>query len=173
MQQTIIVSDIGREFLSTQDVKDALKINYSDDNTYLRDIINGARKNIEKYCSISIGLQTLQTIIDVYAYQEYEIPFGPVYDITNFKMKTAAGTYTTATANKDYETDMLDFKTFIPYSTGRWQINYRAGYQNIPLDLKAVWIRLVAFYFENRGDMDTIPNTIKRDLMNYKRLYVL
>lgn len=173
MTQTKIVTDISKEYLSSQDVKDALKINYSDDNTYIKDIINGARKNIEKYCSISIGLQTLQTIIDVNAYEEYEIPFGPVVSISNIKIKTAAATYATATANTDYETDMLDFKTFTPYTAGRWQINYTAGYQTIPLDLKSVWIRLVAYYFENRGEMDNIPNTIRRDLMNYKRLYVL
>lgn len=168
MQQTKILTDVSKEWLTGVDVKEALRISFDDDNQYIKELINGARKAIEKYCGITIGTQTLKTVMDCHGYDEVEIPFGPVQSLTTVKYKTDFGEYTTNT--DDYDTDGLEFKTFIPFITGRWELTYTAGYSAIPYDLKSCWIRLVGFYYENRGDMDTIPKNIKNDLINYKRL---
>lgn len=170
MIETRIITDVTKDWLTTVDVKEALRVSFDDDNYYIKDIINAARKTIEKYCSISIGTQTLRTVMDCHAYEEYEIPYGPVQSITSVKLKEN-NTYTTNTT--DYTNDGLEYKTFTPYIQGRWEINYTAGYSTIPTDLKGYWMRLVAYYYENRGETSTIPHELRRDLINYRRLYVL
>jgi uncharacterized phiE125 gp8 family phage protein len=168
MWQTKIVTDVTKEWLTSVDVKEALRISFDDDNQYIKELINGARKAIEKHCGISIGTQSLQSILDCFGYEEIEIPFGPVQTLSTVKYKTSYGEYTTNT--DDYDVDGLEFKTFTPFITGRWELTYTAGYSTIPYDLKNAWIRLVGYYYENRGDMDSIPANIKKDLINYKRL---
>lgn len=168
MWQTKIVTDVTKDWLSGYDVKEALRISFDDDNQYIRDLINAARKAIEKHCGISIGTQSLKSILDLNGYEEVEIPYGPVQSISAIRYKTGYGEYTTN--EDDYDTDGLEFKTFIPFITGRWEITYTAGYTTIPYDLKNAWVRLVGYYYENRGETDGIPTNIKKDLLNYKRL---
>lgn len=169
MIETRIITDVSKDWLTTVDVKEALRISYDDDNMLLKDIINAARKSIEKYCSISIGTQTLRTTIDCIGWDEYEIPYGPVQTLTTVKIKEN-NTYVTS---NEYTTDGQEYYTFIPYLTGRWQLTYSAGYSTIPSDLKNYWMRLVAYYYENRGESQTIPTELRRDLINYRRLYIL
>lgn len=169
MIETRIITDVTKDWLTTVDVKEALRISFDDDNMYLKDIINAARKSIEKYCSISIGSQTLVTTMDCNGFEEYEIPYGPVTFIQSVKIKDN-NSYTTST---DYTTDGLEYVTFIPNYSGRWQIRYTAGYSTIPNDLKNYWMRLVGYYYENRGESNSIPTELRRELINYRRLYIL
>lgn len=171
MWQTKILTDVSKDWLTGIDVKEALRISFEDDNQYIRELIGASRKAIEKHCGISIGTQTLKTIFDLNGYEEVEIPYGPVQSISTVKYKTGYGEYTTN--EDDYDTDGIDFKTFIPFITGRWELTYVAGYSTIPYDLKSIWVRLVGYYYENRGEVDSIPANIKKELLNYKRLTYL
>lgn len=170
MVETKIITDVTKDWLTSYDVKESLRIDFNDDNYVIKNMVNGARKAIEKFCSISIGTQTLKTLVDLEYFEEIELPYGPIGSVTSVKLKSATGSYVSST---EYEIDGLDFKTFKPYQTGRWEITYTAGYNPIPEDLKLFWLRLVAFYYENRGEQSSIPTDMKNDLKNYRRLYVL
>lgn len=170
MVATKVTVDVASELLSVADVKSHLLITFTDHDTYLGDAVTSARKAIEKYCGISIGEKTVKAIIDVDAFEEIEIPLAPVISVTTVRYKSDIAEYTTAVASEDYDTDGLDFLTFTPFTQGRWELTYQAGYETLPEDLKTYWMRLVSWYFENRGDQGNIPETIKKDLDPYRRL---
>lgn len=170
MFESKVTTGVTSELLTASDIKDAMRITFTDDDTYLGDLIKAARQAIEKHCSISIGTQTITSILDVNGWEEIEIPYGPLISLTTVSFKSDFDTYTAAVVSEDYDSDGVDFATFTPFTSGRWKLIYQAGYTTLPDDLKNYWIRLVSWYYENRGDVGKIPEAMKSDLINYKRL---
>lgn len=170
MFESKVTTAVASELLTAADIKDAMRITFTDDDTLLGDLIKAARQAIEKHCSISIGTQTITSTLDLNGWEEIELPFGPVQSITTVTYKSDFATYSAAIASEDYDTDGVDYLTFTPFTSGRWKIVYQTGYSTLPDDLKSFWIRLVTFYYENRGDSGKIPDYLQKELINYKRL---
>lgn len=172
MLQTKVITS-PEELLLVADVKAALAVTFTDDDTLLESLISASRETIEKYCGISIGSQSRECYVDINQWEEMEIPFGPVISLDAVSYKSDYGEYTAALSGEDYDSDGVDFLTFTPFTSGRWKLEYTAGYETLPNDLKNYWIRLVAWYYENRGDQGNIPEVLKKDFNSYKRLYFL
>lgn len=168
--ETKIVTDNTSELLSLSDCKTALRISHSEDDAFLGDLITAARSAIEKFCVIAIGTKTIKTLADVNGWEQMPIPHPPIQTVSTVKYKSDYNQYELAVFGEDYDVDGLDRKTFVPFSNGRWELTYTAGYSTLPDDLKNYWIRLIAFYYENRGESSSIPDDLKRDLINYRQL---
>lgn len=142
------------EILTLTQLKAHLQITYTDDDTYLTDLIKSCRQGIEKYCNISLVAKTVTLLADLYC--EREIPYGPIASLTSASLKTATGTYAAQVANTDFELDGITngFQIFRPFISGRWKLVYVAGYtstttlQDLVLDLK----RICGYCYEHRGD---------------------
>jgi uncharacterized phiE125 gp8 family phage protein len=142
------------EFLTLTQLKAHLQITYTDDDTYLTDLIVACRQAIEQFCCISLVSKTITVLADLYC--ERELPYGPVTALTSASLKTGTSDYTTQTANTDYELDGITngFQIFRPFVVGRWKLVYTAGYaaakapKDLILDLK----RICGYCFEHKGD---------------------
>lgn len=165
-----IITDVTSELLSLSDVKTALRVSHSEDDAYLGSLITAGRQAIEKYCSISIGTKTIKTLVDLRGWEQMVIPYPPIQMVTTVKYKSDYGEYQNALFGEDYDIDGIDAKMFVPFSKGRWELSYTAGMTVLADDLKTYWTRLIAFYYENRGESQSIPDEIKRDLINYRQL---
>lgn len=170
------------ELLSRADAKAHCKIDVIDDDTYIDFLITSVRKWIEKTCAISIGSQTKIWMADLQGGKEIEIPYGPVISITSAAYKTDLGsTYTTGVASTDYDSDGLEFKTFTPFFRKRWKVTYTCGYTSIPADIKEVWLMVILYIYENRGDVPAnfrfraastaIPEYVTQMLNPHKRIF--
>jgi hypothetical protein len=135
-------------------LKAHLQITYTDDDTYLTDLIVACRQAIEQYCCISLVSKTITVFADYYC--ERELPYGPVGTFTSASLKTDTGTYTIQVSNTDYEVDGLTngFKIFRPFICGRWKLIYAAGYAaaNLPKDLILDLKRICGYCYEHKGD---------------------
>lgn len=142
------------ELITLQQLKDHLQIDFSDDDVYLTDLIKACRAAMEQYCCISLVEKTITLLADLYC--ERELPYGPVVSLTSASLKTGTGTYTAQTANDDFELDGISggFRTFEPFSDGRWKIIYVAGYNaaKVPKDLILDLKRICAYCYEHKGD---------------------
>jgi uncharacterized phiE125 gp8 family phage protein len=142
------------EVLTLTQLKAHLQITYTDDDTYLTDLIVACRQAIEQFCCISLVAKTVTLFADLYC--ERELPYGPVTSLTSASLKTGTGVYTTQTVNDDYELDGISggFQTFNPYSGGRWKVVYVAGYvaAKVPKDLILDLKRICGYCYEHKGD---------------------
>lgn len=159
-------------------------VTYTDDDTLITSFIKMARKAVENYCNISIVVQSVTLIADLY--NDYELPYGPVTGITGVQtMSGQAGSGPVAyeTATQQWQTDGTQFLTFmprgatafnpnqpftgyfqwgpyaspygqVPYS--RWKITYTTGYSPVPDDLKQAVLAQVVYLYENRGDENKV-----------------
>lgn len=138
------------ELITVGDVKLALAITYSDDDTLLEDLITRARHLIENYCTIAIGSQEKTWTIDASSHQEYPIPYGPVISVDDVAEKTDFNQYTSLVIYEDYDVESL--LTWTPFIGGRFKIEYTTGYTTLPEGLKDAWITQVVHLYEHRGD---------------------
>jgi uncharacterized phiE125 gp8 family phage protein len=142
------------EIITLIQLKAHLQITYTDDDTYLTDLIKACRAAIEQYCCISLVSKTITLFADLYC--ERELPYGPVATLTSASLKTGTGTYTAQTSGTDYELDGITngYEVFKPFVSGRWKLVYTAGYatgkapNDLILDLK----RICSYCYEHKGD---------------------
>jgi uncharacterized phiE125 gp8 family phage protein len=146
--------ETGADFLTLSQLKAHLQITYTDDDTYLTDLIVSCRQAIEQFCCISLVSKTVTVFADYYC--EREFPYGPVATFTSASLKTGTGSYEAQTANTDFEIDGIDngFKVFRPFSSGRYKLVYTAGYAaaKVPKDLILDLKRICAYCYEHKGD---------------------
>lgn len=142
------------ELLTLTQLKAHLQITYTDDDTYLTDLIKACRAAIEQFCCISLVGKTVTVFADLYC--ERELPYGPVTALTSASLKTSTGTYTAQTVTTDYELDGITngFQVFNPFISGRWKLVYTAGYaaDKVPLDLILDLKRICGYCYEHKGD---------------------
>lgn len=147
------VTDVSSEtaLVSLSDVKAHLYITHSDDDTYLTALIGKCRKMVEHYCNIAIGSQEKVWTVDLNENVEVLIPYQPVISVDAVTYKTDIATYEALTAT-DYDTDGEAKKTFTPFLSGRFKIEYTTGYTTVPADLKHAIVCQIAYLYENRGN---------------------
>jgi uncharacterized phiE125 gp8 family phage protein len=142
------------EFLTLTQLKAHLQITYTDDDTYLTDLIVACRQAIEQFCCISLVAKTVTVLADLYC--DRELPYGPVTTFTSASLKTGTSDYTAQTANTDYELDGITngFQIFRPFVVGRWKLVYTAGYAaaKVPKDLILDLKRICGYCYEHKGD---------------------
>lgn len=142
------------EYLTLVQLKAHLQITYSDDDTYLTDLITATRQAVERFCNISLVQKTITLLADLYC--ERELPYGPVVSLTSASLKTGTGAYTTQTANTDYELDGIanGFQIFKPFITGRWKLIFVAGFaaDKVPKDLILDHKRICGYCYDHKGD---------------------
>ncbi|WP_343702697.1 phage head-tail connector protein [Chitinophaga sp.] len=144
-----VVTDVTDEPVTLQEAKDFLKISYSDEDALIEGLIMASRQLLEKLLNISIATKTLKATFTHDGCYPYQIPYGPVGNITEAKFQYDAedGSITTT----DYTLIGEDFKEF-KGRAGYWVVTYDAGYTETPEALKQGILKQVAWMYENRGD---------------------
>lgn len=142
------------EVLTITQLKAHLQITYTDDDTYLTDLIPATRQAMEQFCNISLVAKTVTLLADLYC--EREIPYGPVASLTSASLKTDTGEYTAQVVNDDFEIDGITngFQIFKPFISGRYKLIYTAGYAaaKVPKDIILDHKRICGYCYEHRGD---------------------
>ena len=163
------IPEPAAELLTTAAAKAWLKIDHSDDDDVIADLVASARKMIEDWCGITLGARTGVT---VYAQltEDFSLPYGP-QNSGDFAAELHNGVeYVPKTDGDDYRLKGEKFQTFCPYTCGEWKLTYDAGYTAIPTGLKTIWLNLIAFLYENRGEEGAeMPKLIQYALNPYRR----
>lgn len=170
MRQIKINSTTGSELLTTQEVKDFVRIDTTSDDTIISAMITQARIWCENYISKDIVAKNRSYYIDK-TNGVFDLPFAPVASISEI---TIDGTATTS-----YEVLGLDNET-IELDAGpseRVKITYVTNGINDAL-IKQAMLQLISTYYDNRADFKTgtivseIPTSTKSILSSYKTMFV-
>ncbi len=142
------------EYLTLTQLKAHLQITYTDDDTYLTDLIASCRAALEQFCNISLVQKTITMLADLYC--ERELPYGPIVSLTSASLKDGSGTYNAQTSGTDYELDGISggFQIFRPLICGRWKLVLVAGFAaaKVPKDIILDHKRICGYCYENKGD---------------------
>lgn len=149
-KDVIIVTDADTEPVTLQEVKDFLKVGYSDDDALITGMITAARQLLEKQLNISIVGKTLKITFTHDGCYDYQLPYGPIGEVTDAKFKYDPEE-TSEITTTDYTLLGFDFKRFLGRS-GWWTLTYAAGYTTVPEAIKQGILKQVAWMYENRGD---------------------
>lgn len=169
MRQIKINSTTGSELLTTQNVKDYVRIDTSADDSIISAMITQARIWCENFISRDIVAKNRTYYLDE-TNGLFSLPFGPVSSISSITIK--------GTATTDYEILGLDNET-IELDGGPAQqvkVTYVTSGQNDSL-IKQAMLQLISTYYDNRSDFTSgtiseIPTSTKTILLSYKSMFL-
>lgn len=182
-----IITDIATELVTLADVKTHLRVDVSDEDTYIPSLIAAARDKVEHYTGRTIGEKTLEGILDDFPDSDYiELLESPVQSITSIKYTDSDETENTWSSD-DYisNLDIIPEKimpaygetwpSFIPHPTGAVRIRYVAGHTsaNLPDAVKHAILLVIGDLYENReasSDLKRyeVPFSVKALLHTYR-----
>jgi hypothetical protein len=174
MRQIKINSTTGSELLTTQNVKDYVRIDTTADDNLITAMISQARIWCENYITRDIVAKNRTYYLDS-TNGIFDLPFGPISSISEI---TIDGTATTS-----YEILGLDNET-IELDQGpaeRVKITYVTQGLNDAL-VKQAMLQLISTYYDNRADFiegtsgiannSEIPTSTKQILTSYKTMFI-
>ena len=138
------------EPLTLSEVKDHLKIDFTDRDTYLGTLLTACRQELEEYLGVSIAVKTITIIVN--SYNEFTLPYGPITSITSVGQRngndgSGVPVYDTVEAD-DYQRS----EDRIYLGEGRFKIIYVTGMSSVPQVIKQQLKRLIAYRNANAGD---------------------
>lgn len=147
------------EPVTLAEAKDWLKIDVSDDNNLITELITSARQQCEFYVKMSLITRTVIARV-LNDQNNIELPYGPVIAVS--QVKDADGNIVDPS---NYKIHGVTFKT-LDYSplnsliidglpTTELTVTYTAGYTALPKHFKTAIKNQVAWLYENRGDIQT------------------
>lgn len=168
MRQIKINSVTGSEIISTQDVKDYVRIDTSADDSIIALMIEQARIWCENYISRDIVAKNRTYYVDS-TNGVFDIPFAPISSISSVTVQGESAEYTVL--GLDNETIELDGG-----SAEQVKVTYATTGLSDGL-LKQAILQLVSTYYDNRsefvsGSITEIPTNVKSILSSYKSMFV-
>tara|TARA_R100000773_G_C4159297_1_gene77853 strand:+ start:77 stop:595 length:519 start_codon:yes stop_codon:yes gene_type:complete len=144
MPQSKIISTTGSEIVSVSDAKSFIRIDTSDDDTLLLNMIKQARIWCENYIGKDIVAKSRQYYKEI-ANGRFEIPFAPIASITSVTVENEAVTYETYGL---YD-DIIEINTLGNHKD--IIVSYTTSGQDDPLLQQAI-LQFVSTLYDNRAD---------------------
>lgn len=171
MQTMKISSTTGAEIVTTADAKSYIRIDTSDDDTIISDMIKQARIWCENYISKDIVAKTRVLYIDKIK-ERISLPFAPVSSITSVTAQNITTTFESFGTDKE----ILKIKELPAKDV---LVTYSTTGLNDSL-LKQAILQLVSTYYDNRADFIVmqgvsyvqVPTGVKHILDSYKEPFI-
>jgi uncharacterized phiE125 gp8 family phage protein len=154
----------GSEYITLTEVKTHLKVDFTDDDTYITMLITAARQVIEKYTGLALVPTTVTAILQNQV-APMELPVTPyvsglaITDNNNEAATIASDNYT------------LTGTSLVQLTSNLITVTYSAGYtiSTLPTALKLAVLHEITWLYENRGDAEKISPSAKTFASQYKR----
>lgn len=172
MPQAKITATTGSEIVTVSDAKNFIRIDTSDDDALLGNMITQARIWCENYIGKDIVAKTRKYYLEK-ASSRFEIPFSPIASIASVTVEGVSSSYTTYGINEDIiELDNLgtNKEIIVTYTT--------AGLDDALLQ-QAI-LQFVSSIYDNRADFIVmqgvsfveIPTNVEHILAPYKNAFI-
>lgn len=154
--------------LVLQDVKNHLRVDFTEDDTYITNLIKTATLRFEKITGRDLITKTYKSFIDIFPVYNIPIflPRSKIQSIVSIQYflndvattYTASNYYFTESNNLSgiYLKEDKQYPTEIDYKKNCIVINYTSGFgatnTSVPFDIKQMLYEYIAFLYKNRGD---------------------
>lgn len=189
-----ITSQPAIEPISLSEAKDHLRIDGTDEDTYLATIITAARKYCEQYCNRAFITQTWKQYPEDFS-DGMKLSINPVQSVTSITYYDVDGNSQTLNASQ-YQVDLsddvcriyeavdVDFPDVQDEKINPITITYVCGYgsasTDVPMDIRHAIKLMIAHFFQNREMINTgqgissqipMPKVVQVLLNNYRIFY--
>lgn len=165
------LSDTGSEPISTDQAKLHCAIDYTDYDNLIPIYISAARIAVEQATGYAIVEKTIKQVVNLYALSPFKLSFSPILQLNYVIPVNVYG----CNGNAPYSFGANSELITVDYS-GTYEIEYIAGYETVPADLKLAILQLFTFIFNHRGEYNEgkldISLEAERIIMNNKRFIV-
>lgn len=127
------------------DSTESLSSEYDDDDALISDLITSARERLEEYTGLSFIPKTYYIEFTNLA-GNFEIPFGPVNEIT-YLYDDEGDSISTDNFDVSINNRILKYPNY-----ENMTMQYECGYINLPKGLKDAMYKEIAYRYINRGD---------------------
>lgn len=156
----------GAEPCTLTEVKTALRLDTSADDTLITALISAARSQLEVFTGISLVTREMNTIARLDGCNMFELPYGPVADLNSVQVSSLnpgnqAATTLTSDQYSLYGDQFVNLIASAPtwdptiagaQSRGIFALTYETGYTTLPNALKQAVIQQTVYLYEHRGD---------------------
>lgn len=177
MRSTVLVTEPDSEPVTRDEIKTQLRIDHSDEDTFIDGLITAARKYVEEATFRALVTQTWKLNLEAWPTgDEIEIPKPPLQSVSSVVYLDEAGASTTwASSNYIVDADSprgrvvlannKSWPTETLYAVNPIQITFVAGYglaAAVPAQLKHCIKLLIGHWYEHREG--TITGTVAREV---------
>ncbi len=132
------------EPVTLTEAKDWCRIDVTDDDDLIEELITSARILCEEYSGISFINRTITASLNN-SLGGIELPYGPVKTLTSIvDSENIEAEYTLR--NENFKQLIEPVKSFV-------KVIYPAGYETLPKNLKTAVLNQLLWMYENRGDV--------------------
>ena len=177
---TVSDTDEASDLISVTDAKSWLKIDTSDEDDLIQDLIDEVTSDIENNYQIPVKSKDVTAVWENFA-SAVPLPFQPVSSITTVKTIESDGTTTTLTVDEDYR--LVGNRLLIdeicgyerPYNRTKLEVVYVSAFDSVPNDVRLALKKAVLSNFEDRQDVvggmsvSMLPNSSKKILSKYRK----
>lgn len=182
LDKSIVESYSGSEPVTLAEAKTQCRVDFTDDDTLISDLITAARQSIEEYCHISLVPKVVTLTVNMTeqlksnyaqpfqvreAFGVFELPYGPASDGVVASATNSDNTITGLVANTDYFLTGAAFQTI--RISNNWEnvtLVYSAGPSEvwtIPRALVRAILNEIAYRYSQRGEPTNIRATAFTD----------
>lgn len=151
-----VITEPTQEPVSLAEVKDALKVETTDDDSRLSALIKVARQFAEDYCDTRIMTTIVERSYDAWPAQTLGLNVWPLQSIDSIKYDDTSSPTTeqTLTVNTDYYADT---------TTEGGRVSTIGGWPSVAVKPKPIRIRMTAGYTSR----DNVPDQLKEGIKAY------
>jgi hypothetical protein len=148
------------EPVTVEEFKNYAKIDVSDDDILIGEIITAARQLCEKYLNISLIERTVVATLEN-GLGNIHLPYGPYVDMVSIEDEDGNDI-------ADYELFGTNFKWICTPSNCRFIASYLAGYTTLPKYFKTGIMQEALYLYQNRGDETVFENLAPASVITLK-----
>lgn len=163
------------EPLSLQETKLYLRVDGSDEDTLISDLITAVREQAEAYTRRAFITQDWLLALHDCGRAAVRLPYPPVQQILSVQVVSKTGVVTPVSSDTYYLMVSGESMAFDVIPLGhRVEIRYRAGYGDtagdVPEPLRQGMLAHVAALYDTRGDLEQLPASVRRLYMPYRAI---
>jgi uncharacterized phiE125 gp8 family phage protein len=160
-----VVTEPGAEPIATADAKAHIRVDISDDDTYIGTLIKAARVAAEMITNRTLITTSLRLTYDRFPCR-IKLLYGPIQSVTHIKYYDTAGVQQTLSAsNYQVDTESDPGRIVVAQTAAAWpslqsgkinavEVEYVAGYgtagANVPQDIIHAMMLMIGHWYENR-----------------------
>jgi len=148
LRDVTVVTAPTAEIITLTEAKNYLRVDYSEDDVLIQDLIDTARIRLEQYAGVAMTPRTLKAVAFVNEF--IELPYTPTNSITKVEYLSGTDWIEMVAGNYFVLGDTYKKVYMVGVNNNEFRFTYACGYTTPPESMKTAVLKLVSDLYEYR-----------------------